>query len=65
MNPGVHLLGLYFKISDEHTLSSNVRLDREFSHGNLHTHPLIWFVIGREHLASDWFSQLLTGRANR
>jgi len=20
MNPGVHLLGLYFKISDEHTL---------------------------------------------
>ena len=26
----------------------------EFSHVNLHTHPLFWLLIGREHLASDW-----------
>jgi len=24
MNPGVHLLGLYFKISDEHTLPASL-----------------------------------------
>ena len=36
------------------SVSSTLGSHREFSHVNLHTHPLFWLLIGRELLASDW-----------
>ena len=42
--------------------SSKVGPDSTISHGNLHTHPLYWLLIGREFVIATRGGKLLTGR---